>query len=464
MGKRLILLLACILPLFSESWNMETREVRLSLVPRRAGSVDTENTRWYFAASGNAIQIITDAFEPLGSTSLPSRTAAYFLGSLDKQTLSLFEFSGTELRARDWNGRYFGQPRILARNSFAPPPNLYYAEWIDFSSDFDLDGDPDFILPHADGKYVIYENRDGELVILKEIPVNAPGTFSDRLWKNSEQRSNTIKTTREIPRIQTVDINGDGYMDLSFREKEVCTMYMTEPGSSRNPPEYFKNRTSFVLPVNFSSLYNQFSELSDLDGDGDLDLLLSLVKGLGLEIRTEIHIFWNEGHGPSPYFHTSQNFKGGFFSAFPVLGGNKAHLMLPMADINVNFFAGYILQRKIGINVTFLSPKISGIERSTAYPFTFFSEGMQFPAFAMADLNQDGNSDFLAGTTPRQLLLYPGNSEMRKEKPFELNIPSYGLLRPLPVRGDYGEVLAYMPEKIADLPRDRLYLIRVKKK
>lgn len=430
--------------------------------PRRTGAINLVNgDRLYFSSGNFSLEILSQNFKKIGILRFNRKIAAFSVCDLHNDgTLHVLTLERDNISDYIWDGKKFSRPKVLLEGEFLAPLFLRYVENIDLGGDIDNDGDYDLILPEISGNYGIYKNNGESFELIRTLPFQGNGIFTDRLWKNSEQRSNYIKAEVRIPKFVLLDFNNDGLIDISFRERANVNYYLTRPGKEEAEPNFFIRRRSVYYPVNFNSLYNEASDFADLDGDGDYDLMISVVKGLGLNIHSEVHIFWNDGTVPQVKGHISEDIAGGFFSAFPVSANGKTFLLMPVADVGMNFFFNYIVQRKIIINAAFYQATKTSLEKVQDYNVSFHSEGMLFPGFSIYDFDQDGYSDFALGHKIETLNIYEGNEKMKKSKELEINVPSYGIIRSLPPYKGRGEAVIYLPQTIPGYNVKDVYLLR----
>lgn len=132
--------------------------------------------------------------------------------------------------------------------------------------DYDADGDPDVIVA-ATGEIALYRNDAGTLV---RTPTALPPYFEDNAFTTMDQRS-----------ITWADADNDGDLDLlvpsSFAGYEwVPTKLLRNDGAGTDGAWTF-TEASTVLPI----AGNAVSAWGDMEGDGDLDLLLGNVSPNG---------------------------------------------------------------------------------------------------------------------------------------------------------------------------------------
>ena len=93
------------------------------------------------------------------------------------------------------------------------------------------DGFADLFLP-AEGKFIVYENSKGlNFSKTTELPYQPRGSFTGRLWANSDLPSNSMRSTVIIPQPIFLDFNRDGRLDAAARIDERIYYFL----SSKSP-------------------------------------------------------------------------------------------------------------------------------------------------------------------------------------------------------------------------------------
>jgi len=109
------------------------------------------------------------------------------------------------------------------------------------------------------------------------------------------------------------DLDGDGDMDLLVGEYYGAMQYFENTGSASNPQFAAPQTNPFGL---VSTYYNAFPAFADLDGDGDMDLLVGEYYGA-------MQYFENTGSASNPQFAAPQANPFGlvstYYVAFPSL-------------------------------------------------------------------------------------------------------------------------------------------------
>ena len=123
------------------------------------------------------------------------------------------------------------------------------------AADFDADGDPDIVSVSNDDKIALFENIDGQ------------GSFGD------QSLISTVGDLNGLYSVNTADIDGDGDADVVFSttdEIKVAWFKNIDGKGSFDGYEIVSQRTAFPT-------YGQGVNIepSDVDGDGDIDIVYS---------------------------------------------------------------------------------------------------------------------------------------------------------------------------------------------
>ena len=219
------------------------------------------------------------------------------------------------------------------------------------SADIDNDGDIDIVV---NGVVDIVSN-DGVVKILKN---NGNGTFAPAI---------DYTPTRTFGDMKLRDINGDGFLDLVLAPNACCSPYHFGTALNLGNGTFAPTVVTEVFSCGDGTI-----DAADLDGDGDLDIVLTEEETCAGQTDSHIFIFRNDGN---------QN-----FVRMPdiVLHGDLPH-GLALADVTGDGRIDIITALSGGMavfpgngNLTFGAPIIS-----TTRPFKF----------KMADFNGDGLLD-----------------------------------------------------------------------
>jgi len=174
----------------------------------------------------------------------------------------------------------------------------------------DLDGDrrDDVILPLEEGYRVCFQTGPGvfgrSALLEADLPEGTPRTLAAAARAEIlEVVAAHFLSVVEVPRIQPVDINGDGLQDLvSIQGDTLHCFFQKEPGvfPARRP-----HRISFSVPTLKDTAKKGTVNLAmvrfvDFDGDGIADLVVTRIEGtVGLwdSIKTSVYLHRGTGRG-----------------------------------------------------------------------------------------------------------------------------------------------------------------------
>ncbi len=434
----------------------------LNIVPNQAGTIRMGSVTWYYASAGHSIEILDERFKLRRSIYVPSDVAGYEFADLDGDGYDdLIELSQQAVFVRAARQNVvFAERRLLLSGAFALPPFANDIESLTLAADFDGDGRLDLFLPKANGTYGMYLQGEDGFTMLKQFPYRLQGSFSDRVWKNSDVRGNSLRSVTTLPRAYFRDLNNDGLPDVYFRVESSLHYLRSNPDVSMpGLSRALALQKIVVYPVSLDEIYASLAEITDLDSDGHPDLIFSVVKGLGLNIRTEISIFWGNDGLPSANLKTFHNQAGAFFPPLVLNLKDKRALLVPVIQPGVAFFASYVVRSKVTVTALFFKLADRELTEVSSYEVTFSALGTLFPGFNTGDFDGDGITDFVFGRNLQELQVFRGNEKFNAHEMARFNLPSYGILKKVP-RSTHDDLLLYLPQDIRSYDRSKIFLIK----
>ena len=185
------------------------------------------------------------------------------------------------------------------------PRQISVWHWV---TDLDRDGKHDLVVPVEDGYRVYFQTAPGVFGrvarLEADLAAGAPRALGTaRYAERIEVSPSLFVATAELPRLEAVDINGDGLSDLVLVRGDTITYFLQkEPGVFPSQRPY---RISYAVPTLRDEPRKDSVNLSlirfvDIDRDGMADLVVTKIQGtLGLweSIRTSIYLHLGTGKG-----------------------------------------------------------------------------------------------------------------------------------------------------------------------
>ncbi len=444
--KRLWAFLFITTAVFSES-PVLTQDV--GFVPEMGGSFKAKAggaapRNFFYVGREKRLVILDDQLKIIQTISLLNETSAIDFADLDGDLNDdLIEMTQNGIYKRTLHSGKFGEAERIIHDRLALPLYVDNLEQSRLTLDYDRDGFTDFFLP-AEGKFLVYHNDGGKKFTREKIlPYQPRGSFTNRLWQNSDLPSNSIRSSVIIPQPAFLDFNNDGILDAAARVDERIYYFL----SSGKPIKPFSETILKIYPMPQEDIYVAYSEFVDFDGDGNLDLVYSAVKGLGLNIRVDMKIFKGVNFIPEPGKTIEHSIKGGVFSPLVASMRNRKLLLLPTVDTGLGFFMNYIIRSKVSLTLQLIDPietKDNPLEKTT---LTFDSKESAVPGFTYGDFNNDGQTDFILGTEINGITVYGGNKDFSKQEIARITAPAYGIFKAVTNADNSHALFIFMTQK-----------------
>ena len=324
-----------------------------------SASFDDDKVAWYKALQGNVFgrQVVIGRLAEFADNVYPGD----FDGDNDIDLLVSSQYDRKLSWVENVNGvGFFGKQHVITENHL---PNQFLTP---VAYPFDIDGDGDLDIATHQGTRLFWFENDG----LGNFPIE-----------------HEIDNTSAASIIRAADLDGDGDLDL------VCGVYSTNgitwypnPGNGVFGPEQ-----TIVESGNSGSLTSL--ELSDMDGDNDMDIMVS-------SFNSYTKFYKNDGLG---------NFAYQYFEVFDAM-----HAVYP-ADMDGDGDKDIIAVRASGDawSSSVLWYENEDGQGTFLTSHTIYAPSTLGKAIHAADLDNDGDMDVLTaggnGGTPGQLSWYENN-------------------------------------------------------
>jgi len=424
--KKAALVAAFFLPLNFLLAQTKTVSTDVGFVPQMGGSFKANQRNYFYVGREKKLVILDDRLRIMQTIQLLTETAAIDFADLNADgSDELIEFTQSAIYRRNFSNEKFSDPHAIIHERLALPLYVENLEQSRLAIDYDKDGYSDLFLP-SEGKFVVYHNDAGKRFRKETTLAYKPhGSFTNRLWQNSDLPSNTIRSTVLIPQPMFHDFNNDGIVDAAARIDERIYYFMSG-GKNQQP---FAETILRIYPIAQEDIYVAYAEFCDFDNDGELDLIYSTVKGLGLNIRVEIRIFKSHNFIPEPRRVIEHAVQGGVFSPLIASLRGRKLLLQPTIDTGIGFFMNYILRSRVSLTLQLIDPlttKDNPLEKTT---LSFDSKESAVPGFTYGDFTGDGKTDFILGTEINGITVYGGNDDLSKKEIAHIDAPAYGIFK-----------------------------------
>ena len=323
-----------------------------------------------------------------GSTFTVTFTAAATTAAIDAliQSLTYANVSDTPTAMRTltlqildaMGDSLVGYPAFTARTGAANPLNGFDVgnESTPTFGDLDGDGDMDAVVGDLFGGLFYFENTGTAVA-----PVFVQRSGGANPFAGVDEAGTTTPTL--------VDLDGDGDLDAVIGNSDGVLLYLENTGSTSMPA--FTSQTGAANPFNGVDvgLYSA-PAFTDLDGDGDMDLVLGRGDG-------QLSYFENTGAVSAPVFVERAG------AANPFDGFDAGYWSRPsLADVDGDGDTDLVLGKVFGsqliylVNVGTATAPVFRTATSAADPFGSLNVGGD-SAPALVDLDGDGDMDLVAG-------------------------------------------------------------------
>ena len=271
--------------------------------------------------------------------------------------------------------------------------------------DFDSDGDFDLLMGNSSSSRVSYFKNIGTQT--------NPRFLQDTSFLSSIYANGYVGTNSDYPVV--ADLNGDGLKDLVIGGFNGCLYYINVGDLTQ--PVWQKDTATFAV-VNTMIGTDSKPAFADLDGDGDLDLLVGIGEDFFGTVTAGITMgFRNTGSKVQPNFVLDNTLVAGI----PDIGLNAYPVLRDLDnDGKIDLLFGRDLQ-------TFVYFKNTGTVNAPVWTSNTLFSGAETKTYwkdpALCDLDGDGDLDLIYGTSDGTFYFYQ-NIGTQSAPQFQYN-PAY---------------------------------------
>ena len=198
--------------------------------------------------------------------------------------------------------------KLLHVRTFFQTPSTRQVPLWQWKMDLSGDGLDDLVVPLPDGYRVYFQTAPGVFGKTATLEADLPPTSPRALGVSAFADAPEIAPAQfvsfaELPRLEIVDINGDGLSDLVLIRKEAMTYYLQKERGVF--PSTRPNRVTYEIPTLRTEARKDSVNLAiirfvDINADKLADLVVTKIEGqLGLfeSIKTSIYLHLGNGKG-----------------------------------------------------------------------------------------------------------------------------------------------------------------------
>jgi len=263
-----------------------------------------------------------------------------------------------------------------------------------------------------------------------------------------------IQAFVDSPRISVGDIDGDGRPDILASTRHELRLFFqrADGGYGREADRRIAlERVSLEDHIRGSGSVRSAGR--DIDGDGLLDLLLSLTKGSVMSASANSYVYFNHGTGwnldqPDASFESAETLSAD--QLIDLDGDGRLELVRMGIKISVLELVEIFVQRALDawLNAYSLALRPAGTVESSDAPTPMFrkkvavkldfetSRPAGFMPTILFDVNGDGFVDFLGSSDGTQIEVHLGSREAGFRRPVFQEISTEGRIRGGDIDGD----------------------------